>query len=146
VSSCRSCALRAQCLRGEPTETLRRKVSVVVGRTPAPSSPAPAPAPPPMPVPVGIEPLLWRDWGRRAGRRAWMRGLRRQQVTLHLLPTPPPAQSRGSPMLSRAQRAHRRLSWAERLTRNASRAASPRVRLHLSGIPAALAQVLGLTS
>jgi len=144
VSSCRTCALRAHCLRGEPTQTLRRTVSVVVGRPPAPSSPAPAP--PPTPVPVGTEPLLWRDWGRCAGRRAWMRGLRRPQVTLHLLPSPPPAQSRGSPTRARPQRAHRRLSWAERLNRNASRAASPRVHLHLSGIPVALAQILGLAS
>ena len=43
--------------------------------------------------------------------------LRSQQVTISRLPSPPPAQSRGSPTLSRAQRAHRRLGWAERLSR-----------------------------
>jgi hypothetical protein len=144
LSSCRACALRSQCLRREATQTLGRKVSVVVGRTPAPTRPAPAPHH--APLPVGTEPVLWRDWGRRAGRRAWMRAQRRQQVTLHLLPIPPPPPSRLSPVLSRAQRAHRRLAWAERLSRNASPTPSPRVRLHLCGIPVALAQALGVAS
>jgi hypothetical protein len=143
-SSCRVCALRAQCLRYEPTQTLGRKVSVVVGRTPAPPSPAAVPLW--TPVPVGTQPLLWRDWGRRAGRRAWMQGLRSQQVTLSLVPTPPPAQSRGSPTLSRAQRAHRRLSWTKRLSRNAAGTQSPQVRIQLCGISTALAQAVGLTS
>ena len=143
-SSCRACALRTQCLRGEPTQVLGRKVSVVVGRTPAPPSPAAAELG--VPVAVGTQPLLWRDWERRAGRRAWMGWLRSQQVTITRLPSPPPAQSRGSPTLSRAQRAHRRLVWAERLSRNAARAQSPQVRIQLCGIPAALAQTVGLAS
>ena len=75
-----------------------------------------------------------------------MRWLRSQQVTITRLPSPPPAQSRGSPTLSRAQRAHRRLVWAERLSRNAARAQSPQVRIQLCGIPAALAQTVGLAS
>jgi hypothetical protein len=142
--SCRACALRAQCLGGEPTQVLGRKVSVVVGRTPAPARPPAAALG--APVVVGTQPLLWRDWERRAGRRAWMGWLRSQQVTITRLPSPPPAQSRGSPTLSRAQRAHRRLSWQERLSRNAARAQSPQVRIRLCGIPAALAQMVGLAS
>lgn len=86
--SCRACALRAQCLGGEPTQVLGRKVSVVVGRTRAPAHPPAAALG--APLVVGKEPLLWRDWARRAGRRAWMGWLRSQQVTLtrEALPTP----------------------------------------------------------
>jgi hypothetical protein len=142
--SCRVCGLRAQCLRGEPTQVLGRKVSVVVGRPPAP--PTPAEAPLGAPLTVGTQPLLWRDWQRRAGRRAWMGWLRSQQVTITRLPSPPPAQSRGSPILSRAELAHRRLSWAQRLSRNAARAQSPQVSIQLYGIPADLAQTVGLAS
>jgi len=145
LGSCRACALRAQCLRDQPTSTSRRKVSVVLGQPAASPSPVPA-VPPSAPVRVGTAPLLWRDWGRRAGRRAWMQGLRRQQVILTFLPAAPAAQSRASPTLSRAQRAHRRLSWQERLSRNAVGQPSPRVRIHLGGIPPALAQALGLAS
>ena len=123
---------------------LGRKVSVVLGRTPAPPSPAAAPLC--APVVVGTQPLLWRDGGRRAGRRAWMGWLRSQEVTITRLPSPPPAQSRGSPMLSRAQRAQRRLGWAQRLSRNAARAQSPQVRIQLCGIPAALAHTVGLAN
>lgn len=146
LSSCRTCALRTQCLRREPTQRLGRKVSVVLGTPACPPSAPPAPALPPAPVPVGTQPLLWRDWGRCAGRRAWMAGLRRQQVSICLLPCPPPTEARSSPLLSRAQRAHRRLSWAQRHRRNASRAQAPWVRVHVPGIPAALAQALGLAS
>jgi hypothetical protein len=142
--SCRVCGLRAQCLRDEPTQVLGRKVSVVVGRPPAPPNPAAAELG--APLTVGTEPLLWRDWERRAGRRAWMGWLRSQQVSITRLSTSPPAQSRGSPILSRAERAHRRLSWAKRLSRNAARAQSPQVRIQLCGIPAALAHTVGLAS
>jgi len=144
VSSCRTCALRTQCLRGEPTQRLGRKVSVVVGRPLAPPNPAAAELG--APLPVGTEPLLWRDWERRAGRRAWMGWLRSQQVSITRLSTSPPTQSRGSPTLTRAQRAHRRLSWAQRLSRNAARAQSPQVRIQLCGIPVALAHTVGLAS
>jgi hypothetical protein len=143
LCSCRACALRAQCLRCAPTQTLGRKVSVVLGRPPAPTSPPPLLCPPP---PLGTGPLLWRDWGRRQGRRAWMGELRRQQVRISLLPAPPQPESRASPTLSRAQRSHRRLSWAERLDRNAWGPHSPRVRIELCGIAAALAQAVGVAS
>jgi len=143
LSSCRACAVRTQCLRRQPTSTSRRKVSVVVGKPAAASSPAPV-AHPGAPVPVGTQPLLWRDWGRRAGRRAWMQELRCQQVTMSCLPPPAAALSRASPTWSRAQRAHRRLSWTEHLGRNALEAPSSRVHIQLCGIPPALAQALGL--
>src|SRR2546428_1408459 len=47
--------------------------------------------------------------------------------------------------LSRAQRAHSRLSWAERLARNARPLTAGRVAIKLCGVPQAFATRLGLT-
>ena len=49
----------------------------------------------------------------------------------------PPSQSNSAPaLLSRAQRAHFRLAWAERLMRNASVPANGQVKIKLFGVPA----------
>lgn len=49
------------------------------------------------------------------------------------------------PPLSRSQRAHTRLSWKERLTRNTSPERVPSTTIHLFGIPTVFARSLGLT-
>ena len=48
--------------------------------------------------------------------------------------------------LSRAQRAHYRLSWAERLARNARPPTAGRVTIKLFGVPQVFATWLGLTA
>jgi hypothetical protein len=48
--------------------------------------------------------------------------------------------------LSRAQRAHYRLSWAERLARNARPLTAGRVTIRLFGIPEGFAISLGLAT
>jgi hypothetical protein len=48
--------------------------------------------------------------------------------------------------LSRKQRAHWRLSWAERLARNARVPTAGPVTIHLFGVPDAFARFLGLAS
>ncbi len=58
-----------------------------------------------------------------------------------------PANSAVSPPpLSRAQRAHYRLGWQERLARNARTPTAGRITLKLFGIPEALATSLGLAT
>lgn len=53
--------------------------------------------------------------------------------------------SAGTPLpLSRAQRAHYRLSWQERLARNARAPGASQVTIKLFGIPQAFALWLGL--
>lgn len=49
-----------------------------------------------------------------------------------------------APPPSRAERAHWRLSWAERLTRNARAPTAGRVTIRLFGVPEGLAAFLGL--
>jgi hypothetical protein len=73
-----------------------------------------------------------------------MQLLRRQRadVTLEQVLSPHPDPS--SPILSRAQRANFRLSWAQRLARNARTRASPPISLMLFGLPKAFAEAIGL--
>lgn len=95
---------------------------------------------------TGTAPLLWRDWSRCQTRREWMRLLRSQR--LDLLGNPEPV---GSPptkpsLFSRAQRAHWRMSWQQRLARNARASSAPAVTITLFGLPPAFAASLGLAT
>lgn len=72
--------------------------------------------------------------------------LRTQSVTLTLLPTASAREPSAADPLTRGQRAHWRLSWVQRLARNACSPLGPSVELHLFGIPTAFATSLGLSS
>ena len=80
----------------------------------------------------------------RITRREVVKLLRHQRVDVELAETAPPAQPPPVRLLSRAERAHYRLSWAERLGRNARRSAAPDVSIKLFGIPETFATSLGL--
>jgi hypothetical protein len=135
IAHCRACDLRAQC-QGHGVDTRKpRRVSAVLW----PLAPQPTPPPDP-PFTAATLPLLWRDWPRSRLRRDWLALLRAQTVHLDPMPLPPPPPP--PTPLTRPQRAHWRLSWAERRQRNAAR--GPTVRLRLFGIPPALARFLGL--
>jgi hypothetical protein len=70
--------------------------------------------------------------------------LRHQRVDVELAETTSPAQPPPVRRLSRAERAHYRLSWEQRLARNARRSVAPEVSIKLFGIPDAFATALGL--
>ena len=126
--SCRPCALRAQCQWEGKATAKPRQVSVLLH-----------------PLRVGPAPPLWRDWSRRAHRRACIQLVRHQRLEVSLSPpaaSPPTADV----ILSRAQRAHSRLSWAERLARNARPPTAGQVTIKLFGIPAGFATSLGYAS
>jgi hypothetical protein len=71
------------------------------------------------PLQVGSLPLLWRDWSRREHRRACMQLVRHQRIEVNQSPSAATSPPRAGVILSRAQRAHSRLCWQERLARNA---------------------------
>jgi hypothetical protein len=127
ISHCRTCQLRQRCQwRGDTTRKPRR-VSVLLH-----------------PLQVGSGPLQWHDWSRRQHRRACRALLRHQRVDVHL---EPPALSDSAPspvVLSRAQRAHSRLSWQERLARNQAASTTARWTITLFGVPEHFAASLGL--
>ena len=98
------------------------------------------------PLRVGPAPLLWRDWSRRAHRRACMQLVRQQRIEVSLLPPAIASPPAVDAILSRAQRAHSRLSWEERLARNARPPTAGYVTIKLFGISASVAASLGLAA
>jgi hypothetical protein len=127
IRSCRPCPLREQCQWNGSATAKPRQVSVLLH-----------------PLAVGSAPLLWRDWNRRLHRRACLQ-LHRQRLDIQMEQALS-LSSDASPLpLSRAQRAHYRLSFPERLARNARAPTASRITLKLFGISEAVATSLGLT-
>jgi len=129
IVDCRTCPLREQCQWHGHQTTKPRRVSLLLH-----------------PLSVGSAPLLWRDWSRRAHRRACMQLLRRQRADVTLEQALPPHPDASPPILSRARRAHYRLSEAERLARNARAPTASRPTITLFGVPDAFAAFLGLST
>jgi hypothetical protein len=127
IRSCRPCPLRQQCQWNGNATAKPRQVSVLLH-----------------PLPVAAAPLFWHDWSRRQHRRACMQLVRDQQIEVRQAQGPPSQSSPGPTIFSRAQRAHFRLSWAERLRRNARAPAQGPVSIKLFGVPDQFAGFLGL--
>jgi hypothetical protein len=129
IRSCRPCPLRAQC-QWQGSNTLKpRQVSVLLH-----------------PLAIGTAPLLWRDWSRREHRRRCQQLLRHQRIEVSLSKPSAALAHMTDVLLSRAQRAHSRLSWEERLARNERSETAGQVTIKLFGIPAGFATSLGLAT
>jgi hypothetical protein len=140
IGSCRACALREQC-QGYGADTKKpRRVSAVLW--PLPHRPPEATVEFALPPAAG--PILWGDWSRTQNRRQWLDLLRAQTVTVTLIPKQPASDAAPSTPYTRRQRAHWRLSWAQRLARNACPANQAQARIHLFGIPPTVSTALDL--
>ncbi len=138
IGHCRPCPLRERCQWHGAQTSKPRRVSAVL-------HPLTAPTPPlnePPQARLAVHPILWGDWERCSHRREFVKLLRHQRVDVRLAETSPSALP--ARPLSRAERAHWRLSWAERLARNAVPSASPAVSITLFGVPDAFARSIGL--
>jgi hypothetical protein len=129
LKDCRGCRQRKQCQWHGAATTKPRRVSMLLH-----------------PVQVGSAPLLWRDWSRREHRHACMQLLRHQRVEVTLEQVTAPQAHSKEVILSRAQRAHYRLSWHERLARNARAPTACRPTITLFGVPDTFATFLGLST
>jgi hypothetical protein len=95
--------------------------------------------------------LVWCDVGGRTLRRTWFTRLRKQRVNVHESVTPPtqpfPPSSPTSPqLLTRARRAHTRLSWQERQACNRQTSTSMHFHITLFGVAPHVADYLNLAS
>ena len=97
-----------------------------------------APASPPVPA----RPVRWGDWPRCQIRRTFVQLLRTQSVLISVRATETlvPTKPHSPPLETRAERAHWRLSWAQRLTRNARPPTAPSVEIVLHGLSAPFIQ------
>lgn len=143
IGHCRSCPLRAQCQERSTTLKPRRVSAVLwpIEATPTPSSPSAETTH----VPPPLAPVMWKDWPRCRIRRVWMKVVRRETVSLESSASldPSPATSQTSELITRAQRAHWRLSWQQRLARNARPSHAPGLVATLHGLPATFARAFG---
>jgi len=108
------------------------------------SSPSSA-SPPPLesaPSPLPLAAVVWKDWPRCRIRREWLKVIRRETIVFAFgaMPAPSPVTPTTEEVLTRAQRAHWRLSWEQRLARNAHPSDAPRLSVTLHGLPATFAQ------
>ena len=126
---CRPCELSEQCQWNGSATKKPRQVSVLLH-----------------PLSVGSELFLWYDWSRRVHRHACIHLLRSQRIEMHM--HPPGSDVATSPvtpaLLSHAERAHTRLSWDQRLVRNARAPSEDKPTITLFGVPDAFAALLGL--
>ncbi len=143
IGHCRACPLRAQCQ--ESSTTLKsRRVSAVLWPLDTVRSDSSIPSDPANPPPASA-PVLWRDWPRCSIRRTWLKVVRSQTICLESPAplSPPRATAPAEKILTRAERAHWRLSWDHRLARNARPADAPRLIVTLHGLPATFASAFG---
>jgi len=129
IRSCRPCPLREQCQWNGAATAKPRQVSLLLH-----------------PLQVSSAPLLWRDWSRRVHRRACLQLVRHQRIEVSLSPPTAAAPPTADVILSRAQRAHSRLCWAERLARNERVPTANQVTISLFGVPETFASSLGLAT
>jgi hypothetical protein len=129
IRRCRPCPLREQCQWQGSTTAKPRQVSVLLH-----------------PLVVGSAPLLWKDWSRRLHRRACIHLLRGQRLEVQMEPPLSATPGACASPLSRAQRAHYRLGFQERLARNARASTAGRVTIRLFGVPDAFARFLDLAT
>ena len=150
IGDCRTCSLRAQC-QESPSTTKPRRVSAVFwpisSNQMVPSAPLfePKDALPKLPGLLPRSPVLWGDWPRCHIRRNWLKVVRTETVELAMAAMPTGEQTAVSRqhVISRAQRAHWRLSWDERLARNARKAPAWPLTVTLHGLPATFANTYG---
>lgn len=148
IGHCRLCSLREQCQ--EQGITIKpRRVSAVFwpldsskpGDPPAAREAQSAQVEPlcaPAPCPI-----LWGDWERCRIRRRWLDLLRTQTVTLAPAQPAEKTDTTKQRVQTRAQRAHWRLSWEQRLAPNARSLTAPPLEITIHGLPAAFAQSFG---
>ncbi len=141
IGHCRSCRLRGQCQ--ESSSSLKpRRVSAVLWPLQTVLSEVSSPLQA-SPQALPLAAVLWKDWPRCGIRRAWLKLIRSETVRLRAGPTAALVAAEPPAVFTRAQRAHWRLCWAQRLARNARSPDASPLTVTLHGLPTSFAQSFG---
>ncbi len=142
TTDCAVCSLAAACRGTRASPHRGRRVSVwaavPAALEPGPAQPPHPSGPAPPPSPLGPLPVWWDDVPATSLRRLSHLEVFCQRVQV---PPAPPLITEQAP-LTRAQRVHRRLSWAQRLARNAHPARTQPWTIGLFGVPDGIATYL----
>lgn len=87
--------------------------------------------------------MLWHDWPRCRIRRNWLKVIRSETVEISMGASPESADSGRKYVITRAERAHWRLTWHQRLARNVRPSTAQPLTLILHGLPATFAHSYG---
>lgn len=148
---CASCPVKQHCLSDDSKGTNGRRISVMRAKLP----PIPTVALPPeitiiAQAPIltvqGTQALIWTDIPASQLRREIRQHLRRHQTRIEQNQSDTPLIQLASSYLTRSQRAHRRLSWAERLKRNEITSQTLQISVQLFGISSNLVSFLNCLS
>jgi hypothetical protein len=143
IGDCRSCHLRASCLESMDTKKPRRVSAVFWPISSNQILSSASVLTPPASTPWC--PVLWRDWPRCHIRRHWLKVVRSEQVvmTMGAPPTDKQTDATAVPVITRAKRAHWRLSWKQRLARNARPVTARPLTVTIHGLPDTFTHVYG---
>ena len=139
--TCQRCLLKEQCLAdgskgsgGRRITVIRRKLSDAPTKA-QPVAPLEHPREMSHPTSQPLLPVLWLDFPTTRLRRDLVHQLRQHQIEIESTHAHLTMTSSKLPFFTRAQRAHRRLTWTERWERNAATRAVSHWRVNLFGIP-----------
>lgn len=137
--TCQQCPLKSQCLADGSKGTGGRRITVIRRKLP-PSHSEPQQQVEAQPIPTAYAkaslslPVLWLDFPTTRLRRDLVHQLRQHQIRIEPIGVSPTMTPLKSPFMTRDQRAHRRLTWAQRWNRNASTHAVAHWQVKLFGI------------
>jgi hypothetical protein len=144
---CASCPVKQHCLSDDSKNTNGRRISVI--RTKLPPVPTVALEPEItimaqalLQTVQGTQAMIWTDIPATQLRREIRQQLRRHQSRIELSHSAPQPIESALAYLTRSQRAHRRLAWAERLKRNAIRSNTLQISVEIFGVSPRLIEFL----
>lgn len=143
---CGKCPVINHCHGSISKNTRGRRVTIIRKQLPSPPPLAEVPEIvvqlQTMLTQLGTKAMIWKDLPATAFRRHLRATLEQNQIEIEAVLTPTNSSESVQPLLTRHQRAHRRLSWEQRLKRNRLKKDVIHWRVQLFGITPALTQFL----